>query len=89
MPQYTEWFKLTTETKSLNTCASYIGWFIAAFLMGPVVDGTGRKGGILISVLLKFVGIALMTAAQSVPMFVVGRIILGWAKGTAAIAGST
>lgn len=57
--------------------------------MGPVVNGTGRKGGILISVFLKFVGIALMTAAQSVPMFVVGRIILGWAKGTAAIAGST
>ncbi|VUC20757.1 unnamed protein product [Clonostachys rosea] len=89
MPQYTSWFKLTTVTKSLNTSASYIGWFIAAFLMGPIVNSIGRKGGILVSVLLKLIGIAVMTAATSVPMFVVGRIILGWAKGTAAIAGST
>lgn len=89
MPQYTDWFQLTTVTKALNTCASYIGWFIAAFLMGPVVERTGRKGGIIVSVMLKFIGIALMTSAQSVPMFVCGRIILGWAKGTAAIASST
>ncbi|KAJ5497891.1 hypothetical protein N7453_006942 [Penicillium expansum] len=89
MPQYVDWFQLTTVTKSLSTCSSYIGWFIAALLMGPVVERTGRKGGIFISIILKLIGIALMASSQSVGMFIGGRIILGWAKGTAAIASST
>ncbi|CAI7644228.1 unnamed protein product [Penicillium palitans] len=89
MPQYVDWFQLTTVTKSLSTCASYIGWFIAALFMGPVIERTGRKGGIVVSIILKLIGIALMTSAQSVGMFIGGRIILGWAKGTAAIASST
>lgn len=89
MPQYVDWFQLTTVTKSLSVCSSYFGWFIAAIFMGPVVECTGRKGGIFISVILKLIGIALMASSQSVGMFIGGRIILGWAKGTAAIASST
>ncbi|KAL4735387.1 hypothetical protein BDV11DRAFT_173912 [Aspergillus similis] len=34
--------------------------------MGPVVDKIGRRTGVLISVFLKFIGIALMTSAQGV-----------------------
>ncbi|OQD99436.1 hypothetical protein PENSOL_c006G08645 [Penicillium solitum] len=89
MPQYVDWFQLTTVTKSLSICSSYFGWFIAAIFMGPVVECTGRKGGIFISVILKLIGIALMASSQSVGMFIGGRIILGWAKGTAAIASAT
>ncbi|KFA73043.1 hypothetical protein S40288_03279 [Stachybotrys chartarum IBT 40288] len=89
MPQYIDWFQLTTVTLALNTCATYIGWFLAAFLMGPVVERASRKGGVIVSILLKLVGIALMASAQGVGMFLAGRIILGWAKGTVAIASST
>ncbi|ETS76417.1 hypothetical protein PFICI_11804 [Pestalotiopsis fici W106-1] len=89
MPQYTEWFQLTTTTTALNTCASYIGWGVAALFMGPAVEAVGRKGGVVMSVILKLIGIALMAGAHNVLMFVIGRIILGWGTGTAAIGAST
>jgi fucose permease len=89
MPQYTAWFKLTTTTTSLNTSASFIGWGLAALLMGPAVEAVGRKGGVIMSVVLKLIGVLLMAAAQDVVMFVVGRIVLGWGTGTAAIGAST
>lgn len=88
MPQYTAWFKLTTTTKALNTCATFIGWGIAAFFMGPIVEHVGRKGGVVLSVILKLIGILLMSAAQNVEMFVIGRIVLGWGTGTASIGAS-
>lgn len=57
--------------------------------MGPIVDKIGRKSGIVLSVILKLLGVLFMTAAQNSGMFVVGRILLGTGTGTAAVAAST
>lgn len=89
MPQYKADLKLTTLTKSLNTASTFIGWGVASSFMGPVVNAIGRKSAILIALSIKLVGIALMTAAQNVPMFVCGRVLLGVGKGTSAIATSS
>lgn len=89
MPQYKADLKLTTLTKSLNTASTFIGWGVASTFMGPVVNAIGRKSAILIALSIKLVGIALMTSAQNVPMFVCGRVLLGLGKGTSAIATSS
>ncbi|CAI7673450.1 unnamed protein product [Penicillium pancosmium] len=89
MPSYTDTLKLTTVTKSLNSAASFLGWIIVSTFMGPVVDRLGRRSGVLISVFLKLIGVALMASAQGVGMFVAGRIILGAGAGTSSIAAST
>lgn len=89
MPSYSATLKLTTATKSLNSAASFLGWAVVSTFMGPVVDKIGRRTGVLISVFLKFIGIALMTSAQGVGMFVAGRMILGAGNGTSSIAAST
>lgn len=57
--------------------------------MGPVVDRVGRRTGVLISVILKIIGVALMSSAQEVAMFVIGRMVLGAGSGTSSIAAST
>ena len=89
IPSYTETLKLTTVTKSLNAAASFLGWAIVSTFMGPVVDRVGRRTGVLISVFLKLIGVTLMTAAQNVEMFVIGRMVLGAGSGTSSIAAST
>ncbi|KAJ5525878.1 hypothetical protein N7494_012528 [Penicillium frequentans] len=89
MPSYSATLRLTTATKSLNSAASFLGWAVVSTFMGPVVDRIGRRTGVLVSVFLKFIGIALMTSAQGVGMFVAGRMILGAGNGTSSIAAST
>ncbi|TVY80843.1 Lactose permease [Lachnellula suecica] len=88
MPQYTSDLHLNTATLSFNSVGTLVGWGLASFCMGPVVDYYGRKTGIIISILIKLIGILLMTAAQNEPMFGVGRVILGFGSATAAIASS-
>ncbi|KAH6986999.1 MFS sugar transporter-like protein [Ilyonectria destructans] len=89
LPSYTDTLKLTTATKSLNSAASFIGWAIVSTFMGPVVDRVGRRTGVIISIILKLIGVLFMTAAQNITMFVIGRIILGAGSGTSSIAAST
>lgn len=88
MPQYTDDLHLNTATLSFNSVGTLVGWGIASFCMGPVVDSFGRKTGIIISIIIKLIGILLMTAAQNEGMFGVGRVTLGFGSATAAIASS-
>lgn len=89
MPQYSASFQLTTVTLALQTCASFIGWGIASLTMGPVVEKVGRKCGVIIAVVLKLIGVSMMTAASNGATFVIGRIFLGYGTGTAAVAASS
>ncbi|KAH7235419.1 MFS sugar transporter-like protein [Fusarium tricinctum] len=89
MPSYTEFLKLTTETRALNVSANFIGWGITSLTMGPVINKIGRKNAIFISLFIKFLAIGLIAGARNVGMFLSGRIILGLAKGISGIAGST
>lgn len=89
LPSYTETLKLTIVTRNLNAAASFIGWAIVSTFMGPVVDRVGRRTGVLISVILKIIGVVVMTCAHNAGSFVAGRMILGAGNGTSSIAASS
>lgn len=70
--------------------SSFKGWFVSTLLIfawfgslinGPVADRFGRKGDMLIAVVIFTVGSVLQTAAVNVAMLFVGRAIAGFAVG--------
>jgi len=74
----------------IATDSGFKGWFVAALLLfawagslvnGPVADRFGRKGDMLIAVVIFVIGSALQTGAVSVAMLFVGRAIAGFAVG--------
>jgi MFS family permease len=66
-----------------------VGAIVACVLAGPICNIIGRKNTIIISALVKFVGIILMSAAQNFGMFIAGRIILGFGSGISGTATPT
>ncbi|GAM42290.1 hypothetical protein TCE0_044r16128 [Talaromyces pinophilus] len=89
MPMYSSYFTLTTATKSLNTAISYVGGACAAFMAGFVTDWRGRRETIFWSSVITLIGAAMQGAAQNISMFIVGRFILGFGMGFAAVAAPT
>jgi len=89
MPSYYNYFTLTTATKSLNTCISYMGGAVAAFPAGFLVDWRGRREAIFYSAVITLVGAILQTAAVNIGMFIAGRFIIGMGLGVAAVATPT
>lgn len=59
-----------------------VGTFVGSLASGILADITGRKWGIILSVMLPFnLGVALQTAATSQPMFIAGRFFAGLGVG--------
>lgn len=61
--------------------SSFKGWFVSTLLLfawfgslvnGPVADRVGRKGSILVAVVIFTLGSALQAAAESIPMLFAG-----------------
>ncbi len=77
MPTYTNYFTLTTTTKSLNTAISYVGGCVSSLIAGFVVDWIGRKKSIFLSAALTLIGAAIQAGAQNIGMFIAGRFIVG------------
>ncbi|USP82034.1 hypothetical protein yc1106_09308 [Curvularia clavata] len=70
--------------------SSFKGWFVSTLLLaawfgslvnGPVADRFGRKGSIIIAVVIFTIGSALQAGAISIPMAFAGRAIAGFAVG--------
>lgn len=89
MPTYSNYFALTTASKSLNTGISYVGGCCSAPLAGFVTDWRGRRETIIWSCGITFVGALLQAFAQNIAMFIVGRFIVGFGLGFAAVATPT
>ncbi|EGV61632.1 hypothetical protein PSN45_000312 [Yamadazyma tenuis] len=89
--QYIEYFDLDANYEGLFSAAINIGSVVGGFFASQLIDlkSVGRKGGILISCLITFVGVALQTAAQNRAMFVIARIIIGIAVTVNAVAAPT
>lgn len=83
MPSYSEYFSLTTATKSLNTAISYTGGATAALCAGIVVDRRGRRETIFWAAFLALVGGVIQGSAQNIGMFLAGRFIVGMGMGFA------
>lgn len=87
LPAYKSYFKLTTATTGLLTSSTYIGSSISCFTFGYIANIIGRKRSIALAAAIQIVGVILMTAANGVPMFVLGRIILGFGNGASGVVG--
>jgi MFS family permease len=89
MPSYSEYFELTTATKSLNTAISYMGGALMALFAGSLVDWRGRKECIFWSAVITIVGGVIQGAAQNIGMFIAGRFIVGFGLGLAQVSTPT
>ena len=54
-------------------------------IFGYIANTLGRKKSIALSAAIQLVGVVLMAAAQNVPMFVMGRIVLGFGSGASGV----
>lgn len=69
--------------------SSFKGWFVSTLLLfawfgslvnGPVADRVGRKGSILVAVVIFTLGSALQAAAESIPMLFAGTLEEVWGE---------
>ncbi|KAF2442364.1 general substrate transporter [Karstenula rhodostoma CBS 690.94] len=89
MPSYSNYFELTTATKSLNTAISYMGGALMALFAGSLVDWRGRKECVFWSAVITMIGGIIQGAAQNIGMFIAGRFIVGFGLGLAQVSTPT
>lgn len=89
IPAYSEFFHLDTLSKSLLTACYFIGAIVSSGVAPMICNKLGRKNTIFVSVLIKFLGIILMSTSQNFGMFIAGRIILGAGSGVSGTATPT
>ncbi|PCD28607.1 hypothetical protein AU210_011166 [Fusarium oxysporum f. sp. radicis-cucumerinum] len=70
--------------------SSFKGWFVSTLLLcawfgslinGPIADYIGRKGSILLAVVVFTIGSSFQAGADSIPMLFAGRAVAGLAVG--------
>ncbi|OGE46667.1 hypothetical protein PENARI_c103G01247 [Penicillium arizonense] len=83
MPYWLDEFNHPNEGRiSLIVSILSVGTFVGALAAGIIADITGRRWGIIISVMLPFnLGVALQTAATAQPLFIAGRFFAGLGVG--------
>ncbi|KKY27432.1 putative hexose transporter [Diplodia seriata] len=89
MPAYSDYFTLTTATTSLNTASTFIGAILLSPFAALLINWRGRKCGIYVSALVQIAGTILQGAAQSIGMFIVGRLLIGAGSGLAQTSAAT
>lgn len=85
MPQYHEYFQLTTSTQSLNISTLYVGGCIACLFWGYLTDEYGRRTSLFWAAAITVVAAGLQCAAQNIAMFCMARIIIGFGTTSSAI----
>ncbi|VEU22146.1 DEKNAAC103127 [Brettanomyces naardenensis] len=88
---YINYFHLDADLEGLFSASVNIGSVLGGFFASQSIEirCVGRKGGILLSCLITFVGVALQTAAQNRAMFIIARILIGIAVTVNAVAAPT
>ncbi|KAH6867350.1 general substrate transporter [Thelonectria olida] len=70
--------------------SGFKGWFVSTLLLcawlgslvnGPIADYLGRKGSMLLAVVIFTIGSAFQAGANSIPMLFAGRAVAGFAVG--------
>lgn len=77
--------KLSSSEQELITSITSGGALIGAVLAGLTSDKYGRKLGIYVGCVLFVVGTVLQTAAYSIAQMTVGRLVVGFGVGNAAM----
>jgi hypothetical protein len=86
LPSYLDYFNLDDVTTGLNTASVFIGGTLGPLVAGVIADRLGRRPAIFWGSAVTLIGIIIQTAAQNIAMFVVGRIILGFASQVSGVA---
>lgn len=89
MPAYKSYIAPTTALKALNSSITFVGGACAAFFSAAVINWKGRKMGMFIAALIQITGAILQGAAVSMPMFLVGRFLIGAGSGFSGVAAPT
>ena len=79
------WPEITTVERELVVSLALLGAFVGSLVAGPLSDGIGRKPVILASDVLFIVGSIVMATAETIPILMVGRVIVGLAIGVASM----
>lgn len=89
--QYIDYFNLDSDMEGLFSAAINIGSVIGGFFASQIIEikHVGRKGGILISCLITYLGVGLQTGAQNRAMFIIARIFIGIAVTINAVSAPT
>ncbi|KAI0289600.1 MFS monosaccharide transporter [Russula brevipes] len=74
-------YGISSSQRSLIVSILSAGTFFGALLAAPFADILGRRWGLIASCFVFSIGIALQTAAPSIPIFVVGRVFAGLGVG--------
>ncbi|KAK2029770.1 MFS general substrate transporter [Colletotrichum zoysiae] len=88
LPQYTEYFELSTVTRSLNISANYLGGALSCLCWGWVTDIYSRRFGLFWAAMITVFAAILQGAAQHIAMFCVARILIGFGTTASVISGS-
>jgi SP family sugar:H+ symporter-like MFS transporter len=72
---------ITSGQESLVVSILSAGTFFGALAGAPIGDRLGRRWGIIIGVLVFFVGVILQLVATALPLFIVGRVFAGLGVG--------
>ena len=76
---------ITNVQKEFVVSLALAGSFIASLAAGPLQDKIGRKRTIIIADILFTAGAALMAAAPSLVILMIGRFVVGLGIGTASL----
>jgi len=71
----------TSSTQGGITASMAAGSWLASLFSGFISDAFGRKKAIMLGALIWIVGCIIVSAAQNIPMLIVGRIINGFCVG--------
>ncbi|GAA94989.1 uncharacterized protein L969DRAFT_53321 [Mixia osmundae IAM 14324] len=74
-------YSITTGQDSLVTSILSVGTFFGALIAYPLGDRLGRKLGLQTACAVFSSGVAMQTASNSIPLFVIGRICAGLGVG--------
>ncbi|KAK2057292.1 MFS general substrate transporter [Colletotrichum caudatum] len=88
LPQYTEYFELSTVTRSLNISANYLGGALSCLCWGWVTDIYSRRFGLFWAAMITMFAAILQGAAQHIAMFCVARVMIGFGTTASVISGS-
>ncbi|KAJ5113037.1 hypothetical protein N7456_001571 [Penicillium angulare] len=87
LPSYTEYFAITSATKSLSTSATYIGGILAGLTFPYVLNLLSRRSALLLAATWTVCFIIIQGASQNIAMFIASRIGLGFGKSCTMIVG--
>jgi len=76
---------MSTVERELTVSLALLGAFFGSLIAGPSSDAIGRKPIILISDIIFIIGSFVMALAETIPVLMVGRVLVGLGVGIASM----